>query len=153
MIKKMIPLFMGTFLFLMPVVARANPTASVATFTIGNGKYSINGMVKNDTAPYVKNGRTYLPLRYTAYALGIGDNNILWDATLQTAYLQKNGVVLSVKVGESYIFRNRTKIPIDAKADYVNNRVMLPLRAIGEAFNCNVQWNAVKNQVTIIDQE
>ncbi|MDI6604139.1 MAG: copper amine oxidase N-terminal domain-containing protein [Thermoanaerobacteraceae bacterium] len=48
------------------VFAEANFTA---IFTIGKNEYSINGQpYPMDVAPYIKDDRTFLPLRYIAYA-------------------------------------------------------------------------------------
>ncbi len=127
-----------------------------ATFKIGNGTYNINGLVKEDVAPYIDNGRTYLPLRYVAYALGIGDNSIDWDNHTQTAYLQRNGELMAIRVGDNTITtlfngqQNKT-IKIDAPAQMRQDRVMLPLRAVGEGFGVKVDWNEQERTVTIIE--
>ncbi|MCW2279538.1 copper amine oxidase N-terminal domain-containing protein, partial [Heliophilum fasciatum] len=40
-----------------------------ASFKIGDTKYTVNGMEKSmDVAPYIKNSRTYMPVRYVAEA-------------------------------------------------------------------------------------
>lgn len=120
-----------------------------SVFTVGSNKYTINGVEKVDAAPYIKNGRTYMPLRYAAYGLGIGDNSIYWDDAKKTAYLEKQGALISVKVGDAAIYKNGQKIAIDAKAEFVQGRVMLPVRAISEAFGCSVDWQNSTRQIII----
>lgn len=60
-------------------------------FQIGNNKYKLNGVEQpvdpnnSEVAPYIKEGRTMLPLRRTGEALDAED--IIWDATTTTAEL------------------------------------------------------------------
>lgn len=52
---------------------------------IGIKELTINGQRKAlDTAPVIKNNRTFLPLRPLLNAFGIADNAILWDNNAQT---------------------------------------------------------------------
>jgi hypothetical protein len=133
----------------LPLSAFADQSA----FKIGNGKYSINGTIKEDAEPYIKNGRTYLPLRYAAYSVGIGDNSIYWSTNSQTAYLAKNGTILSVKIGTHSIQVGSRAVPVDAPAEMYKDRVMLPIRAIAEGFGCNVQWDAKDYTVIVNTKE
>lgn len=114
--------------------------AAESNYKIGVGKYNINNSEKTDVAPYVKNNRTYLPLRFVGYAVGIGDNNIQWDQETQTAFLAQSDKIVAVKVGDKAIFINNEKKPIDAPPEIKDGRIMLPLRAVAEAFDCEVQW-------------
>ena len=53
--------------------------------TIGSTTLTVNGKaLLMDSAPVIKNGRTYLPVRYLAEALGY---DISWDAATQTITL------------------------------------------------------------------
>lgn len=79
--KKLITLLLVGLILMAGGVQTAS--AAEATFIIGNGTYVVNEEVRQDTAPYIKNGRTYLPLRYAAYAVGIGDNSIYWGPVLE----------------------------------------------------------------------
>lgn len=114
--------------------------AADSNYKIGVGKYNINNSEKIDVAPYVKNNRTYLPLRFVGYAVGIGDNNIRWDQETQTAFLAQSDKIVAVKVGgESLYINNESKL-IDALPEIKDDRIMLPLRAVAEAFDCEVKW-------------
>lgn len=130
-----------------PLSARAAGAESV--FKIGNGVYNINGYVRHDVAPFVQNNRTYLPLRYVAYACGIGDNSIRWDNDSQTAYLAHNGEIMAVRVGSKVITVGGREVTTDAPAEIVQDRVMLPLRAVAEAFGCDVRWDGTTQQVFV----
>jgi hypothetical protein len=133
-------------------VFTSQASAAESTFIIGKGDYVINNETRQDTAPYIKNGRTYLPLRYAAYAVGIGDNSIYWEGTTKTVYLAKNDEIMSIRVGEMMIFSGTKVIITDAPAELVNGRVMLPLRSIAEALGCEVEWDG-DNQRVIVRSE
>jgi len=86
------------------VVTPADPTVhAVSTFVIGNTVYQINGVDQPamDQAPYIKNDRTYLPVRFVAYGLGIGDNGIIWDEIGRTVTLMKGDKVVQLKIGST----------------------------------------------------
>lgn len=133
----------------IPSIGFASTDSPLAIFAIGNGQYNINGLSKEDIAPYIKNGRTYIPLRYAGYAVGIGDNSMLWDNKSKTAYLERNNTIIAIRVNEPSVYINKKKIIIDAKAELINGRIMVPLRAISEAFNCYVKWDQEKKIVSI----
>jgi len=140
--KKIISLL--AFLLLTPL-----PVFADASFKIGNGKYNINGMLKDDAAPYIKNGYTYLPLRYVGYAVGIGDNSVYWDKENQSAILSKDGKIVIVKIGAKSIYVDGTIIPTESAAEISKDRVMLPLRAVSEALGCEVEWFPEAQQVLV----
>jgi trimeric autotransporter adhesin len=148
--KKKSFLLMALTLFLtLPFSMASAQSNNVAAFKIGNGAYNVNGTVKQDVAPFIKNNRTYLPLRYVAYACGIGDNSIAWDNEISTAYLAKGNELLKIQIGShSMVVGNRT-LPLDAPAEITKGRTMLPLRAISEALDCQVQWDEKNQLVTV----
>ncbi|HHY80419.1 MAG TPA: copper amine oxidase N-terminal domain-containing protein, partial [Thermoanaerobacter sp.] len=64
----------------------------VAKLWIGR-KYFIRNAEKfpTDIAPYIdKNDRTLVPLRFIAYALGLGEENVIWNEKDQTVTINAN---------------------------------------------------------------
>ena len=135
------------------VVTPADPNAhAVATFVIGNTVYQINGVdqAAMDQAPYLKNDRTYLPLRFVAYGLGIGDNGIIWDEVNRTVTLMKNDKVVQVKIGSTTMLVNGAVITMDTAPEITAaGRTCLPIRFVAEAFGAVVGWDAATQTVTI----
>lgn len=146
---KRIFIFLST-LFLLSLSFHALAAGNQAVFTIGNSSYNVNGTSLTDSEPYIKDGRTFLPLRYAAYSCGIGDNSITWNQENQTAILSKNNTLVMVKLGENSIYAGGQVIPTDTAAEIYKDRVMLPLRAVAEALRCQVKWDPEKQQVTIV---
>lgn len=125
---------------------------AVATYVIGNTIYQINGVdqAAMDQAPYIKNDRTFLPIRFVAYGLGIGDNGIIWDQVNQTVTLMKNDKVVQLKIGSTTMLVNGASITMDAAPEITAaNRTCLPIRFVAEAFGAVVGWDAATQTVTV----
>jgi hypothetical protein len=119
-----------------------------AVFTLGSTTFTLNGVEQTmDVAPYAKDGRTYLPMRYVAKALGISDNGILWKNGTAT-FISANRVV-SVTIGSKVMTINGAPVPIDAAPEIVNGRTMLPIRWLATAFGVDVEWDAENQEVTV----
>lgn len=56
---------------------------------IGNRQFTLDGVKKTmDTAALMKNGRTFVPLKFVSEGLGVGVN---WDQRVSTAYISTDG--------------------------------------------------------------
>jgi len=133
-------------------VAKVVSAATIleSAFVIGSSTYTIDGVEKTmDVAPYIKGDRTYLPIRYVAYALGIDDNNILWDGVNQTVTLMKGDKVVQLKIGSTALMINGATITMDVAPEITNDRTMLPIRFVAQAFGATVGWDAATQTVTI----
>lgn len=135
------------------VVTPADPTVhAVSTFVIGNTVYQINGVDQPamDQAPYIKNDRTYLPVRFVAYGLGIGDNGIIWDEIGRTVTLMKGDKVVQLKIGSTTLLVNGAAITMDTAPEITAaGRTCLPIRFVAEAFGAVVDWDAATQTTTI----
>jgi len=119
-----------------------------ASFVIGAKTYTLNGVEATmDVVPYVKDGRTYLPVRYVGYALGVAPENILWDG--KTATLVKGDKVVQVSVGSKAMIVNGATINLDVAPELKDGRTMLPFRWIAWAFGAAVDWDAATQTVTM----
>lgn len=125
-------------------------TKQSAAFVIGATTYTVGGVeAKMDVAPYVKEGRTYLPVRYAGYALGVAEENIFWDNTTGTATLIKGDRVVQFTVGKKAMLINGSAIALDVAPEVTNGRVMLPFRWIATAFGASVLWDGTTQTVTM----
>lgn len=119
-----------------------------ASFTIGSTTYTVNGVQATmDVAAYVKDGRTYLPVRYVAYALGITPENILWDG--KTATFISSGRVVQVTPGSAILTINGAPVTMDVVTDVVNGRVMVPFRWVAQAFGAQVNYDDTTQTVSL----
>jgi hypothetical protein len=121
-----------------------------SSFVIGKTAYTIGQQDwLMDTAPYVDSDRTFVPVRYLAYALGINDNDILWDAAKNEAALSKNKTTVKITVGDRMLLVNNKQVIMDVPPQIRDSRVFLPARWVAEAFGANVSWDGQKKSVVI----
>ncbi|MCG9967938.1 copper amine oxidase N-terminal domain-containing protein [Pelotomaculum terephthalicicum JT] len=133
-------------------VTPADQTAIYKTvFTIGNATYTVNGVEKTmDVEPYIKNDRTYLPIRYAAYAAGITDANIMWNEADQSVIMIKGDRVVKMVIGDTTMYINGVAFTMDVAPEIVDpGRTMLPIRYVAQALGCEVTWDEATQTVTI----
>ena len=128
---------------------------SKAIITIGSQMLEkvMNGVrtVKNmDSAPYIKRGRTMLPLRYLAEALGY---KVFWLNETRTVLITDIGLRVEIPIDTNLIIVNGIKYTSDVKPEIVHHRTMLPIaniaRALGLKDGEDILWDEVNRQVTI----
>ncbi|MEG3072250.1 MAG: copper amine oxidase N-terminal domain-containing protein [Candidatus Syntrophopropionicum ammoniitolerans] len=102
-----------------------------------------------DTAPFLDSDRTFVPLRYLAYALGMSDNDIHWDGTKNEATFTKNKTTVKVTVGSRTLTVNKELTTMDVTPQIRDSRVFLPARWVAEAFDANVSWDGQDKSVII----
>ncbi len=132
------------------VTSAGYDVTNTAVFTFGDTNYTVNGVIKTmDVAPYAANNRTYMPIRYVAYALGIDDSNIIWDQTQQTVTLIKGDKVVQLKLNSNVILINGATVTMDVTVEASNGRTFLPAAWVAQAFGATATWDATANTVTI----
>lgn len=115
---------------------------------INNGVHTVLNM---DTKPYIKGGRTMLPLRYISEALGY---RVAWLSETRTAVIMDIGLRVEIPVDSNFIIVNGVKYTSDVKPELRKNRIMLPIaniaRALGLKDGKDIIWDEVNRQVTLI---
>lgn len=122
-------------------------------------KYPINGMFGSDISvtidnkavtfdqpPIIEDDRTLVPLRAIFEALGA---EVTWIGETQTVLATRNGISIELAIGDSYLYKNDIPIYLDVPAMIVNDRTLVPVRAISEAFDCGVEWDSASRTVLI----
>ena len=102
--------------------------------------------IASDVTPTIRSGRTLVPLRAAGEAL---DAEITWDQTTQSATAVKNGNVVRFTLNNPVYTVNGDIRYADVPTMLINNRTMLPLRALAEALNAQVEWDQELYDVTI----
>lgn len=134
----------------------ANIYEAIALLTIGsnNLEKTVNGVhtvTLMDVAAQIKNGRTMLPIRYVAEALGF---NVAWIKETRTVVIYDIKYKVEIPVDTNTIIVNGVKFESDVKPQIVNNRTLLPIaniaRALGLKDGTDILWNPTTRQATII---
>jgi len=102
--------------------------------------------IEFDQPPVIISDRTMVPMRAIYEALGA---EVSWDAVTRTASGTKCGITVSFTIDEAIVDINYNKIEIDAPATIVNDRTLVPVRALAEGFGVTVSWDAVHRTVLL----
>ncbi|WP_134703713.1 copper amine oxidase N-terminal domain-containing protein [Ammoniphilus sp. YIM 78166] len=123
---------------------------ATAQFVIDSTSYKVNGAEKTlDVAPFIQDGRTFLPVRFVAEALGVSESNIIWNANTKTVTLIKGDRIAQIQLGSSNLVVNGVSVPMDTVAFVKEGRTVLPLRYAAQALGADVQWDEATRTVTI----
>ena len=114
-------------------------------------KVVVNGkeIVFTDQAPIIKNDRTMIPLRGVLETMGI---DIVWNAEEQSITAERGDSYALFKIGETTLKTAEGEITLDIAPEIINDRTMIPLRAVTESFGAEVTWDADTKTVTITDE-
>lgn len=138
--------------------AYSNETSTIlapvlVNLTIGKRTYTVNQVTKAmDVSPQILDGRTLLPFRYVAEAIGA---QVSWDATTQKVTVSLDNTVIELWIGNPMAKVNGVEKRIDPGNLGVKpivippGRTMLPIRFISENLGCSVDWNAQTQEVKI----
>ncbi len=103
-----------------------------------------------DVEPFITDGRTMVPMRKIFESLGA---TVEWDNDLEKASSEKGDRKVSIKINEKKLYVDKNIVDLDVPAMLVNDRTMVPVRAISEAFDCLVKWDNTKKEVHIYTEE
>ncbi len=137
-IKKMLPLILLVCL----LVSTINPVMANDNITV-----NLNGQqIVFDVQPQIINDRTMVPLRAIFEALGA---TVEWNSDMQTVTSSKENTTISLMINDSTMYVNGTAITLDSPACIIDDRTLVPVRAISEAFGANVTWDGSTRTVDI----
>ncbi|NTW05574.1 MAG: copper amine oxidase N-terminal domain-containing protein, partial [Peptococcaceae bacterium] len=116
--NKSAALIIGIFLIL---ISSREAFASVA-FVVGSNQFVFDqNIIEMDAAPYIKDGRTYLPLRYAAQGIGLTESNIIWDSTSRRIILVNEDINLQLTIGSNLMLVNNVPVNMDVPPEIRNN--------------------------------
>lgn len=125
-------------------------TSAPSVFFIGSPYYNIRGNYQTgEAAPYIKNSRTYLPIRPVGNSVGIADNDIVWNAAAQTVTLTKGNTTVRLEIGSPIMYVNGSAVRMDTAPEISNSRACLPIAHIVKVFDYTAYWDSSSRAVTI----
>lgn len=102
--------------------------------------------VATDVQPYIKSGRTFLPMRAAAEAM---DASVFWDNSTRTATMTKDGTVVAFTIGSNRYTVNGVSKTTDVTPRITDGRTMLPIRVFAESLGADVEWDGYLADVAI----
>lgn len=110
-------------------------------------KILVNGeKVESDVSPIIVDDRTLVPVRAIFEALGA---EVDWDKNTRTVISKMGESTVSMQIGNKTITVNGEVKEIDVPAQIVNDRTLVPVRAVSESYGCLVDWDAETRTVII----
>ena len=101
-----------------------------------------------DVEPIIENGRTLVPLRAIFEIMGCAVYYSEEDGKQIVSARRANDNLL-LTIGENKMYFNGKEIALDVPGKIINGRTLIPLRAISEAFECEVFWYGDTNTIRI----
>lgn len=126
----------------------ATDSQIVQNFYIGKSYYLVNGQEKQmDTSPFIKDGRTLLPIRYVSETIGA---SVKWDENLQMITITLGDKTVMLWIDKNYALVNGSSVQIDVAPFIKDGRTVLPVRFVGESLGLSINWDEQKGEVTLI---
>lgn len=121
-----------------------------ARFCIGSDEYYIEDVsYPMDVKPYTSKGRSFIPVRFLAYACGLSDEGLSWSESTRTVTLKGSAGVLRMMLESNLVHYNDQVALMDVCPELRTGRVFLPARYVAEFFGFAVEWEADTRTVII----
>lgn len=91
-----------------------------------------------DVDPLIVQGRTLVPFRAIAEALGV---DVVWNESNRSIQAYGPDTTVYLTIGSPLMYVNGTPVELDVPPRIVNSRTLLPLRAFSSAFGAQIGWD------------
>ncbi len=141
----------GTYQIKVSMKVKDVPLYPIAAVTppVNDGtiKVTLNGKpIEFDQQPIIENDRTLVPFRKIFEAM---EADVSWDNATQTVTAKKGDIVITLQIGNNIMMKNGQQITLDVPAKLVNDRTLVPVRAIVEGLGAKVDWDGATQTVII----
>jgi hypothetical protein len=141
------------FTFILSLMLPMSTIASETAITV-----KVDGEKVNfDVQPIIENDRTLVPMRAIFEKLGA---EVIWHEALGNVSATRGNITIWVTIGSNEMDKADNskslmpdKIKLDVPAKIISDRTFVPLRAISEAFDCDVDWDSNTSTVLIYTYE
>ena len=136
---------------MMPIILLLTAVMSTSTALADeNITVMLNGQAMDfDVAPIIQNDRVLVPMRAIFEELHCSvDYTDIDGRQIITAKLNENNSI-GLVIGSDEMQIHNQKIKLDTAPIIVNDRTLVPLRAVSEAFDYDVNWDEDTKTVTI----
>lgn len=99
-----------------------------------------------DQEPIIKEDRTLVPMRSVFEQMGA---RVQWNNAEKSVTVEDGENVVLITIGSDIMLKNGGEITIDVPAEIINDRTLLPLRAIAEALDWHVFWGNTSRTVSL----
>ncbi len=134
--------------FVSLIAAASLAIAALTTVSADDDiKVTLNGSeISFDVAPRLMSDITMVPLRAIFEAMGA---DVDWDEPTLTVTAVKDGTTVKMTIGVYEISVNGKPITLEVAPVQIDDRTLVPVRAVAESFGALVDWDDA-NQTVII---
>ena len=116
-----------------------------------NIKVMLNGTeLSFDVPPQLVNSRTMVPMRKIFEALGAV---VEWNSDTETVTAVKDETVIIMQIDNVAMQIDEKNITLDVPPMLIDNRTLVPIRAVAEGLNADVLWDNDTRTVVITKEE
>ena len=108
-----------------------------------------DNLIKFDAPPYIKGGRTLVPVRAITEGLGA---EVSWDEATQSVTITKDGKVVVMNIGSGTVTVDGVPAVMDVPAEIACSRTYVPLRFLAEIYGLDVSWDGDTETIEIGEQ-
>lgn len=133
--RRFYPLLLALLvLLLIPGWAAAASSATEEAVNLMIGGQAVTP----DVPPVIKSGRTLVPVRVIAEGLGA---DVAWNEAKRTAVITRGTTQLSLTLDSRTALLNGKQVKLDTPPVISQQRMLLPLRFVGESLGITVGWD------------
>jgi peptide/nickel transport system substrate-binding protein len=134
--------YLATFVAAASVLGTAVPAAAAMPAT--RFQVTFNGRYINfDVQPEIVNDRTFVPFRAIFEKMGA---EVSFDAATKTVSATRDGKEVKLQIGSSTGYVNGASTALAAAPYIKDDRTMIPLRFVSEAFGASVSYNEFQDR-------
>lgn len=128
--------------------AAINPEPTIQTPEDSGVKVVLNGSTMSfDQPPIIKDERTLVPMRAIFEALGA---EVTWYGDTRTVTAVKGDKTITMQIDNNVMYINGNPLTLDVPPQIMNERTLVPVRAVSESLDCTVNWDGNTQTVYIV---
>jgi len=125
-------------------------TLAITTSAATDIRVTLNGdELTFDVAPQIIDDRTMVPMRAIFEAMG---TEVEWDSDTQTITATQGDKTIIMQIDNVAMSVNGQTIALDVGPMLIDGRTLVPVRAVAEGLDADVQWNAEMRTVVITNK-
>ncbi len=110
----------------------------------------VNGVkVEADVPPVIVDDRTLVPVRAIFEALTA---TVEWIPETRTVQADRGADHIEIQIDNPVMLVNGVEVALDVPAQIIDDRTLVPARAVAESFNLNVDWDGATRTVIITNK-
>lgn len=133
------------FIILLLVISMSN-----IVFAENNIDVFVNGEeILMESSPKIEEGRTLIPIREVAEALGA---SVSWNQNSKSILIANQEVKIELKIDRSYAMVDDDKVILDVPPKILDEKTFIPVRFVAENLNAQVDWIERTKTIAINDK-